>query len=77
MQKVVDAIKDDDVETVIMILEDGLDPNSRYTDKSLYGKDAGLTLLHWAARFDAPASTEVFAALSFFCFLKSSVLFSL
>ena len=56
------AIGDDDAETVTMILEDGLDPNSRYNDTAVSGGDRDLTLLHWAARFDSPSAAEVFIA---------------
>ena len=57
------AIKDDDAETVRMILEGGLDPNSRYNDTAVFDGDADFTLLHWAARFDSPASAEVSSVL--------------
>ena len=65
------AIGDDDAETVSMILEDGLDPNSRYNDSAVNGGDADLTLLHWAARFDSSASAEVFALSMSTKFYKS------
>ena len=53
------AIRDDDTETVRRILENGLDPNSVYNEAAFYAGDAGLTLMHWAARFGSPGSTEV------------------
>ena len=55
-----DAIEDDDAETVTMILEDGLDPSSVYDEtREESDDDEGDTLLHWAARFESPASAEV------------------
>ena len=54
-----DAIADDDAEAVTMILEDGLDPNSRHNDTSFVNGDEDSTLLHWASQFDSPDSAEV------------------
>ena len=54
-----DAIRDDDAETVSMLLENGVNPNSRYNDSALGDGETDSTLLHWAAVFNSPASAEV------------------
>ena len=61
LKDVVAAIKNDDLATVRVAVDCGLDPGSRYNDTTL--TEAGSTdgtLLHWAARYDSSDSAQVF-----------------
>ena len=57
LKDVVVAVRNDDVATVRVVLDCGLDPGSRYN--TTFALD-DRTLLHWAARYDSSDSAEVF-----------------